>query len=259
MTTVLALANQKGGVGKTTTAINLGAALAELGCGTLVVDMDPQANATASLGLRAPEGKSTYELLAENVTLAEVTLPTTTMGLWLVPSTSDLAGAEIELATAMAREYRLQRALSGAIEQYRFVIVDCPPAIGLLTINGLTAAREVMVPVQCEYLSLEGLTQFTATLEKVRRNLNHELRLSGVLLTMFDRRTKLAQQVAEEVRRHFPSTFRTVIPRSVRLSEAPSHGLPISSYDPGSAAAAAYRELAKEVLEAVEARVEVPS
>ncbi|MCH8850596.1 MAG: ParA family protein [Chloroflexi bacterium] len=259
MTTVLALANQKGGVGKTTTAINLGAALAELGCATLVIDLDPQGNATASLGLKATEGKSTYELLAGEATLAEITLATTTMELWLAPSTPDLAGAEIELATAMAREYRLQRALAGAIEQYRFVIIDCPPAIGLLTINGLTAARDVVVPVQCEYLSLEGLTQFTATLEKVRRNLNHELRLSGVLLTMFDRRTKLAQQVAEEVRRHFPSTFRTVIPRSVRLSEAPSHGLPISSYDPDSAAAVAYRELAKEVLQAVEARVEVPS
>ena len=257
MTTVLALANQKGGVGKTTTAINLGAALASRGHSILIIDIDPQANATAGLGMRAPSGASTYELLLEERALAEVAHSTQFEHLFVVPASADLAGAEVELTAVMAREFRLKRAIEGEIDSYQFVIVDCPPSVGLLTVNALTAADEVIVPVQCEYLALEGLGQMMDTLERVRRNLNRQLRLRGLLLTMYDRRTNLSQQVAEEVRSHFPSTFRTVIPRSVRLSEAPSHGLPISAYDPASAACAAYDALAGEVLEAVGATVEV--
>ena len=257
MTTVLALANQKGGVGKTTTAISLGAALAGRGHPVLIVDIDAQANATAGLGLRAPAGASTYQLLLEEAPLADLVLPTACERLSIVPSTSDLAGAEVELATMMAREYRLKRALEGAIGGYSFVIMDCPPSFGLLTVNALTAAQEVIAPVQCEYLALEGLGQLIQTLELVRRNLNRDLRLRGLLLTMYDRRTSLSQQVAEEVRRHFPNTFRAVIPRSVRLSEAPSHGLPISAYDSRSSGCAAYDALADEVLEGVSAPAEV--
>ena len=257
MTTVLALANQKGGVGKTTTAISLGAALAGSGHPVLIVDIDAQANATAGLGLRAPKDASTYQLLLEEVSLADLVLPTACERLSIVPSTSDLAGVEVELATMMAREYRLKRALEGVIGGYSFVIIDCPPSFGLLTVNALTAAQEVIAPVQCEYLALEGLSQLIETLELVRRNLNRDLRLRGLLLTMYDRRTSLSQQVAEEVRRHFPNTFRAVIPRSVRLSEAPSHGLPINAYDPNSAGSAAYDALAEEVLQGVSATVEV--
>lgn len=257
MTRVLAVANQKGGVGKTTTAINLGAALAELGHPVLIADMDPQANATGGLGVAPGTGGSTYELLLGEASLRDVAISTGCEGLWIVPSTSDLAGAEVELAAMMAREFRLQRALDGAIARYEFVIIDCPPSVGLLTVNGLTAAQEVIVPVQCEYLALEGLGQFTNTLDLVRRNLNRELRLRGLLLTMYDRRTSLSQQVADEVRRHFPNTFRSVIPRSVRLSEAPSHGLPISVYEPRSPGCEAYRGLAGEVLDEVGARAEV--
>ena len=257
MTTVLALANQKGGVGKTTTAINLGAALAKRGHAVLLIDIDPQANATAGLGLRAPNGASTYELLLEETPLSQVVIATGCEHLFVVPSTSDLAGAEIELTSALAREYRLKRALEGAIESYEFVIIDSPPSLGLLTINALAAADEVIVPVQCEYLALEGLGQLMHTLERVRRNLNRDLRLRGLLLTMYDRRTNLSEQVAQEVRSHFANAFRAVIPRSVRLSEAPSHGLPINAYDPTSAACAAYEALAEEVLEAVNTPVEV--
>ncbi|MEX0786552.1 MAG: AAA family ATPase [Dehalococcoidia bacterium] len=257
MTTVMALANQKGGVGKTTTAINLSDALARAGHDVLLVDVDPQANATAGLGITASPGKTSYELIAEEAKLADVVVATERERLSIVPSTSDLAGAEVELAGAMAREYRLKRALEGALESYRFVLIDCPPSLGLLTVNALAAADEVIVPVQCEYLALEGLGQFTNTLELVRRNLNHQLVLRGLLLTMFDRRTTLSQQVADEVRKHFPNTFRTVIPRSVRLGEAPSHGLPIHAYDPRSTGSAAYDALAGEVLEAVGAIAEV--
>jgi len=245
---VIALANQKGGVGKTTTAISLGAALARKRRAVLLLDMDPQGNATASLGARAPEGSSTYEVLLGNLALADAVMATPCEGLSLLPSGSDLAGAEVELAGMMAREFRLKRAIEGALESYAFVFVDCPPSMGLLTVNALTAVQEVIVPVQCEYLALEGLGQLMSTLELVRRNLNPELRIGGLLLTMYDRRTMLSELVAAEVRSHFANTFRTVIPRSVRLSEAPSHGVPISVYDPSSGAAYAYDALADEVL-----------
>ena len=259
MTRLVALANQKGGVGKTTTAINLGAALARLGQPVLIIDMDPQANASAGLGLRAPEGKSTYQLLLGQAGLGAVVLPTAFDGLSIVPSTSDLAGAEVELTSMMAREYQLKRAIEGEYERYRFVLIDCPPSVGLLTVNAMTAVEEVIVPVQCEYLALEGLGQFVGLVERVRRFLNPGLILRGLLLTMYDRRTRLSQQVADEVRSHFPNTFQTVIPRSVRLSEAPSHGLPIGAYDPRSPAAEAYASLAEELLRSAPAAAEVAS
>lgn len=249
MSTILALANQKGGVGKTTTAINLGSALAERGQRVLVVDLDPQANATAALGLAPTAGRTTYQLLLEEAPLHDIVVESGQARLFVAPASPEMAGAEVELVGMMAREHRLQRALEGQTEGYDFTIVDCPPSLGLLTLNGLVAADEVIVPVQCEFLALEGLRQLTHTLDLVRRHLNPGLRLRGLLLTMFDRRTSLSQQVADEVRRHFQNTFQAVIPRSVRLSEAPSHGLPINQYDPRSPAAAAYGALAGELLE----------
>ena len=246
---IFAVANQKGGVGKTTTAINLGAALAVHGIATLIIDLDPQANATAALGLSRRSERTVYDVLLDDAPLAEATIETAQPGLVLAPSGPDLAGAEVELVPAMAREQRLLRAIDGAPAGYEVVIVDCPPSLGLLTLNALTAAHEVLVPVQCEYLALEGLSQLTQTLEAVGRALNPRLHLGGLLLTMYDPRTNLSQQVAAEVRSHFPQTFETVIPRSVRLSEAPSHGLPIGLYAPGSPAHKAYAALAGEVIQ----------
>ena len=244
MTRVVAVANQKGGVGKTTTAISLAWELAARGLYCLLVDLDPQANATSGLGIEPGEA-TMYDVLIEEAPLADVIVAINER-LDLAPSTADLAGAEVELVPAMAREYRLKRALEDLDRPYDVVIIDCPPSLGLLTLNALSAADEALVPVQCEYLALEGLSQLTRTLEAVRRNLNSGLRIGGLLLTMYDGRTNLGQQVAEEVRRHFPNTFKAVIPRNVRVSEAPSHGLPVGRYAPSSPAAKAYREFAAE-------------
>jgi len=256
VTTIIALANQKGGVGKTTTAINLGASLARQSRRTLIFDFDPQANSSAGLGIRV-EHPTTYDVVINDTPLADIVRETSIDSLLLAPANPGLAGAEVELVPMLAREFRLKRALEAARGAYDYVLIDCPPSLGLLTVNALTAADEVIVPVQCEYLALEGLGQLTSTLELVRRNLNPNLTLRGLLLTMFDGRTNLSQQVADEVRSHFANTFRTVIPRSVRLSEAPSHGLPIAKYDPSSRANRAYEELAEELLAA--SRTEVPA
>jgi chromosome partitioning protein len=250
VTVILAIANQKGGVGKTTTAINLGAELASRGIRVLLVDLDPQANATAGLGLRSADNPTVYDVIIDETPLAEVIIPTVQPGLDLAPSGPDLAGAEVELVPAMAREQRLKTALAAINGRYDCVLVDCAPSLGLLTINALTAAGAVLVPVQCEYLALEGLGQLTQTLDAVRRALNPSLKLGGLLLTMYDARTRLCQDVAAEVRSHFSQTFRTVIPRSVRVSEAPSHGLPINRYAASSPAARAYAAFAAEVSEA---------
>jgi chromosome partitioning protein len=247
---VVAIANQKGGVGKTTTAVSLGAYLGVVGR-VLLVDVDPQANATSSLGFPPTQvSRSLYDVLTGEVPLAAVVLETREPGLSLVPASQALSGAQVELVAAPDRDLRLRSALAEVVDSYDLVIIDCPPSLGLLTINALAAADGVLVPVQCEYLALEGLGQLTGTLEAVRRNLNPRLHLGGLLLTMYDSRTNLAQQVAAEVRGHFPATFQAVIPRSVRVSEAPSHGLPIGMYDGRSPAAKAYAAFAGEVIEA---------
>jgi chromosome partitioning protein len=213
----------------------------------LIFDFDPQANSSAGLGVRV-ERSSTYDVVINEVPAADIVVETPIAGLWLAPANPGLAGADVELVPMLAREFRLKRALEGLRGAYDEILIDCPPSLGLLTVNALAAADEVIVPVQCEYLALEGLGQLTQTLELVRRNLNPSLRLRGLLLTMFDSRTNLSQQVADEVRKHFANTFKTVIPRSVRLSEAPSHGLPIAKYDPSSRANRAYDALADELI-----------
>ena len=244
------LANQKGGVGKTTVAVNAGAALAQRGRRVLVVDLDPQANATTGLGLdHRTQERSTYDVLMGTESLASVVRPTALENLFCVPGSVDLAGAEVELAGADEREFRLAKALDPRPD-FDVVIVDCPPSLGLLTLNALTAVPDLLAPVQCEYYALEGLGQLLATAERVRRGLNPALRLSGLVLTMYDARTRLSSQVAEEIRGHFgDAVFRTVVPRSVRLSEAPSYGEPVVTLDKGSRGAIAFRLLAAELEE----------
>jgi chromosome partitioning protein len=246
---IMAVANQKGGVGKTTTATNLGACLAELGHRTLLVDLDPQANATTGLGLdpRAID-VSMYDVLLRDVPLEDCIEATAVKNLFVAPASLDLAGAEIELVPAFSRERRLSSALAPHAEDFAYVLIDCPPSLGLLTVNGLAAASEVLVPIQCEYYALEGLGQLLRNVELVKKNLNPTLEVSTIVLVMYDARTKLAAQVVEEVRHHFGERVcRQVIPRSVRLSEAPSFGQPIITFDPASRGALAYRLLAKEV------------
>jgi chromosome partitioning protein len=251
MARLYALANQKGGVGKTTTAVNVSAYLAARGLRVLIVDADPQANATSSLGIdkHGPHATS-YDLLIEGRPLADVALHSPRLGLSLVPSGPALAGAEVELVGLFGREFRLQRALTTAGERYDYVLIDCPPSLGLLTVNSLAAASHgLIVPVQAEYLALEGLGQLLNTVELVRAHLNPGLVIRGLLITMVDQRARLSHQVEAEVRNHFPGqVFQTVIPRSVRLSEAPSYGEPISLYAPSSSGALAYRALADELL-----------
>ena len=249
--TVLAIVNQKGGVGKTTTAINLGAALAELGHQVLLVDLDPQANSTSGLGLNPDRIRSTiYELLAGEASVEEAMVETTVPQLTLLPSHIDLAGAEIELASLDARETRLRKALESVPDGVECVIIDCPPSLGLLTLNALTAATAMLIPTQCEYFALEGLRHLLYTHQLVRSRLNPRLAIAGILMTQFDARTTLAWDVLQAVRRSHPHhVLETLIPRNVRISEAPSHGKSVLEYDPTCRGAAAYRALAKELLE----------
>ena len=250
MSRVFAVANQKGGVGKTTTVVSLGAYLAAADERILIVDIDPQANATSSLGIDKNRPQhSIYNAIVGDVPLESVLTLTKRLGLDLIPSAPALAGAEIELVSIMAREHRLKQALGPLRTRYDYVLIDCPPSLGLLTINALTAADQVIIPVQCEYLPMEGLAQLLHTIELVRVHLNPRLNLKGLLMTMYDARTSLAQQVVDEVRSHFPNQiFNTVVPRSVRLSEAPSYGEPILDYSPNSPGGLAYQTLAQEIL-----------
>ncbi|MBP2019495.1 chromosome partitioning protein [Symbiobacterium terraclitae] len=256
MSRVIAIANQKGGVGKTTTAVNLSACLAELGKRVLLIDIDPQGNATSGIGVDRKRLKaSVYDVLLDEMPLLDAVVETRVRGLHLLPATIDLAGAEIELVPRISRETRLKSALDPVRDQFDFVLMDCPPSLGLLTINALTAADSILIPIQCEYYALEGLTQLMDTFRLVREALNPALEVEGVVLTMFDGRTNLSIQVVEDVKRYFKGqVYRSIITRNVRLSEAPSHGLPITMYDARSKGAEAYMELAREVIERVEER-----
>jgi len=247
-----ALVNQKGGVGKTTTAINLGAFLALAGQRVLIVDNDPQANATSSLGIDSSTvAAGLYETLIKGRSASDCLLHNTRLRLWLLPSSPALAGAQIELVEIPQRESLLRRTLAAVQDRFDYILIDCPPSLGLLTVNGFLAASSgVLIPVQCEYLALEGLSQLIGTIQRVRSGLFPELAVRGLLLTMFDSRTNLSREVEADIRGHFgDQVFHTVIPRSVRLAEAPSHGVPISAYDPGSSGGRAYQVLAQELLQ----------
>ncbi|MBP2078603.1 ParA family protein [Oceanobacillus polygoni] len=247
---ILAIANQKGGVGKTTSSVNLSACLASLGNKVLLVDTDPQGNATSGVGVnKADASNCVYNVLVEDLPAEEVIVSTNISNLDIIPATIQLAGAEIELVPIISREIRLKRALESLKENYDYIIIDCPPSLGLLTINALTASDSVMIPVQCEYYALEGLSQLLNTIRLVQKHLNKQLMIEGVLLTMLDARTNLGIQVIEEVKKYFQDkVYKTIIPRNVRLGEAPSHGMPIISYDPKSRGAEVYLELAREVM-----------
>jgi chromosome partitioning protein len=246
---VIAVTNQKGGVGKTTTAVNLGAAVADLGYRVLVVDLDPQGNATTGLGLNTRDLQSSmYDVILHDASIDDCIEATSVRNLFVAPASLDLAGAEIELVPAFSRELKLRRALEEVSADYDYVFIDCPPSLGLLTVNSLAAATEVLVPIQCEYYALEGLGQLLRNVNLVQKNLNQALEVSAIVLVMYDARTKLSDQVVQEVRAHFgEKVCRTIVPRTVRLSEAPSYGQPITAFDPSSRGAIAYRELAREV------------
>jgi len=247
---IIAVASQKGGVGKTTTTISLGACLAQESRRVLIVDVDPQANATSGLGLNGNDIEFTvYEAVIGDATLKQAVQQTALANLDIAVSSQRLSGAEVELVTVEAREGRLKHSLAEVRNEYDFILVDCPPSLGIMTVNALTAADSVLIPLQCEYLALEGLTQLLGSIRRVQEHLNPALRIEGVLLTMFDARLNLAQQVADEARKFFSErVYKTVIPRNVRLSEAPSFGKPIVLHDPNSAGAESYRQLAREVL-----------
>ena len=252
MGTVIALANQKGGVGKTTTSVNLGACLADAGKKVLLIDLDPQGNATSGLGINKKKiEQSVYDVLINDVALHDVIRPSSHRGLDIAPTTIELSGAEVELTSMMARETRLKDGFEDVQDQYDYILIDCPPSLGLLTINAFTAADSILIPVQSEYYALEGLSQLINTIQLVRKHFNKNLKIEGVLLTMFDKRTNLGQEVNNEVKKFFgDQVYKTVIPRNVRLSEAPSHGLAIIDYDKRSTGAQVYQQLAKEVLAA---------
>lgn len=250
MARIISVANQKGGVGKTTTSVNLGACLAYLGKKVLLVDIDPQGNATSGVGIdKADVDSCIYDVLVEDANAKNVVKPTDVENLYMIPATIQLAGAEIELVPTISREVRLRRALESIESMYDYIIIDCPPSLGLLTINALTASNSVLIPVQCEYYALEGLSQLLNTVRLVQKHLNTELMIEGVLLTMLDARTNLGIQVIDEVKKYFQDkVYQSVIPRNIRLSEAPSHGKPIIIYDPKSRGAEVYLDLAKEVM-----------
>lgn len=247
---IITVANQKGGVGKTTTSVNLGSCLAYIGKRVLLVDIDPQGNATSGVGIeKADVDHCIYDVLVDDVEASKVIKQTNVENLEVIPATIQLAGAEIELVSTISREVRLKRALDEVKGNYDYVLIDCPPSLGLLTINALTASDAVLIPVQCEYYALEGLSQLLNTVRLVQKHLNHELAIEGVLLTMLDARTNLGLQVIEEVKKYFQDkVYKTIIPRNIRLSEAPSHGEPIIIYDPKSRGAEVYLDLAKEVV-----------
>lgn len=253
MTRIITIANQKGGVAKTTTAVNLCACLAELGKKVLLLDLDPQGNATSGYGINKEKLKfCIYDVLINDVPIEKVTLETDVKNLWVAPARIELAGAEIELVNMSERDRKLAHALKGIREDYDFIFIDCPPSLGLLTLNALGAATDILIPIQCEYYALEGLTLLMSTLERVKKGLNPNLNILGALLTMFDARTNLSIQVVDEVKKYFKGkVFSTIVPRNVRLGEAPSHGKPIVLYDPKSRGAEVYRDLAEEVLERV--------
>ena len=253
MARVISIANQKGGVGKTTTAVNLSACLAERGKKVLLIDIDPQGNATSGLGIEVHEDKSIYNVLVDDMDIAETVVHTMVKKLDVCPANINLAGAEIELVSMVSRENRLKDAVEKVKENYDYILIDCPPSLGLITLNAFTASDSVLVPIQCEYYALEGLGQLINTIKLVQKRLNQDLIVEGVILTMYDARTNLSTQVAREVEKYFGNkVFQTIIPRNIRLSEAPSHGLPITLYDNESKGAETYKKLAKELIKLTE-------